>query len=134
VILSYLLTDEAYSVAILRFTNVGKNTSVNDSQNLQGRVSFYIGAGVGLWSTWQISTLAGIYIGEIIPASWSLDFALPLTLIALIVPAINTNSNAMAALAAGTAAVLLFWMPYYSGLIVASMVGIFTGMVIERRK
>ena len=134
VILSYFLTDEAFSVAIIRFTNDGKNASVNGSLNLRGRVSFFFGAGVGLCSTWQISTLAGIYVGEIIPASWSLDFALPLTLIALVVPVINTNSKAMAALAAGTAAVFLYWMPYYSGLIVASMIGIFTGMVIERRE
>jgi predicted branched-subunit amino acid permease len=46
-----------------------------------------------LWVTWQLSTAAGIVLGTTIPASWSLDFTLALTFIALVVPALKDRPS-----------------------------------------
>jgi len=76
-ILAYLLTDEAYAVAIIHYQKPG---------DMSRKHWYFLGAGLALWCTWQISTAVGIVLGTQIPANWSLDFALPLTFIALVVP------------------------------------------------
>src|SRR5439155_1015450 len=61
---------------------------------------FFLGAGATLWTTWQVSTAIGLYVGARIPASWNLEFALPLTFVALVVPAVTDRATAAAAVAA----------------------------------
>jgi predicted branched-subunit amino acid permease len=86
-----------------------------------------------LWSTWQASTAAGIFLGTVIPASWSLDFTLALTFIALVVPGLKDRAITMAALAAGVTAMLALEFPYKLGLIVAALVGVLAGLWSEKR-
>jgi predicted branched-subunit amino acid permease len=86
-----------------------------------------------LWTTWQLSTAAGIYLGASVPASWSLDFTLALTFIALVVPAIRDRASLGAALAAGLVAVALFNLPLKSGLLAASLIGILVGLLLEEK-
>jgi len=67
-----------------------------------------------------------------------LDFVLPLTFIALAVPAIKDRATTAAALAAGGAAVLAATLPLNLGLITAASVGVLGGLfaesVAERRR
>jgi predicted branched-subunit amino acid permease len=70
-------------------------------------------------------------MGSVIPSSWSLDFTLALTFIALVVPNIKDWAGLLAALAAGVTAVLAAGLPYKLGLVVASLVGITVGMLVE---
>ena len=85
-VLAYFLTDEAYAVTITHYQETnGDNTSGAGARD--HRHWYFLGAGLGLWSTWQVSTAIGIYIGAQVPESWSLDFTLALTFIALVVPA-----------------------------------------------
>jgi len=93
---------------------------------------FLLGAGVALWMTWQLSTSAGLFLGAVIPESWSLDFALPLTFIALVTPLIKDRASVASALVAGIAALVAFNMPYKLGLVAAALVGILVGVVAEK--
>ena len=123
--LAYLLTDEAYAATIVHYETDGVRP---DSR------WFFLGAGLGLWSTWQASTALGIFAGAAIPPSWRLDFALPLTFIAMVVPTLTDAPLVAAAIAAGGTAILAAGLPYKLGLIVAAFVGIAVGMVLERRR
>jgi 4-azaleucine resistance transporter AzlC len=123
-LLSYLLTDEAYAVTITHYNKEG------DAANKHW---YFLGAGLTLWSSWQISTAAGIFIGAQIPANWPLDFILPLTFIALVVPALKDRAGVAAALAAGLVGLLTINFPYKTGLLAAALIGILTGLMIERR-
>jgi 4-azaleucine resistance transporter AzlC len=123
-LLSYLLTDEAYAVCITHYAREG------DSETQHW---YFLGAGLTLWSSWQISTAAGIFIGAQIPASWPLEFILPLTFIALVVPALKDRAGVTAAVVAGAAGLLAFGLPYKTGLLVAAMIGILTGLLVEAR-
>lgn len=125
--LAYLLTDEAYAVSISHFRQ-GADTDT------QYKHWFLLGAGLALWSTWQLSTLAGILLGAVIPANWSLDFTLALTFIALVVPALRDRAEIAAALVAGFTALATYSFPYKLGLVAASLAGIATGLVMERWK
>ena len=86
-----------------------------------------------MWSSWQISTAAGIYLGAIIPESWSLDFTLSLTLIALVVPALDDRASLLSAVTAGLIAVIAFTLPYKFGLLAAAFCGILVGVLVRKK-
>jgi 4-azaleucine resistance transporter AzlC len=127
-ILAYLLTDEAYAVVI---THYQEKTPMEASES--NSHWYFLGAGLALWSTWQVSTAVGIFLGAQVPAGWSLDFTLALTFIALVVPALKDRSDGLAALAAGIVAVLAFGLPYKLGLLAAALIGIFVGLWSESK-
>jgi 4-azaleucine resistance transporter AzlC len=124
ILLAYLLTDEAYAVAIAHFQREG------DAQN---RHWFLFGAGITLWSFWQASTAVGIFVGAQVPPEWSLDFALPLTFIAIIVPMLRNRAYVICAVVAAVGGVIAFGMPYKLGYIVAAMAAMAVGFVLEAR-
>ena len=124
VLLSYLLTDEAYAPTIIHYEEEGIT---------QYSHWFYLAAGFSLWFTWQVSTALGIFLGSAIPASWPLAFALPLTFIAMVVPVLKTRPAVAAAMAAGVTALLAHSLPYSLGLVLAAVVGIATGTILEGR-
>jgi 4-azaleucine resistance transporter AzlC len=121
--LSWLLTDEAYVVAIGHYSQSA------------GAYShwFFLGTGLTLWATWQLSTAGGILLGAAIPDSWSLDFALPLTFISLIFPRLKDRPNLVAAMVSGVSALVLNPLPYKLGLLLGAVLGIISGMIAHRR-
>jgi 4-azaleucine resistance transporter AzlC len=124
VVLSYLLTDEAYAVVITRY---------NEPDPATDRHWFFLGAGLTLWSGWQLSTAVGIFLGAQVPPAWGLDFTLPLIFIALVVPALKDRAGLLAALVAGVTSVAAFGLEYKLGLLVAAFVGILAGLASERQ-
>ena len=122
-ILSYLLTDEAYAVAITRY---------NREDESDRKYWYFLGAGLALWTSWQISTAVGVFLGAQVPPGWSLDFTLALTFIALVVPSLRDRPSLFAAISAGVVAVLAAGLPYKLNLIVAALVGIIVGLWSEK--
>lgn len=120
--LAWLLTDEAYAVA---------STHYREQSGPQAHC-FMFGTGLTLWVTWQLSTAAGILLGAGIPQSWSLDFALPLTFMALIVPVLTDRPTWLAACVAGSSAVLLGALPFRLGFLIAVVLGVLAGWAVER--
>ena len=125
VLLSYLLTDECYAATIIHYEEDGLKPASH---------WFFLGAGVSLWFTWQVSSALGIFLGAAVPPSWSLDFALPLTFIAMVMPVLKDFPVVAAALSAGVVALLAFNLPFKLGLILAALVGILVGTILENRK
>jgi 4-azaleucine resistance transporter AzlC len=121
-LLAYFLTDEAYVIAIAHY---------NEDTPLERKHWYFLGAGVTLWTGWQIATAAGIFLGAQVPAAWSLDFALALTFIALVVPALKDRPAVAAAIVAGIIALVAYPLPFKLGLIAAAFGGIISGLVSE---
>ncbi len=122
-VLAYLLTDEAYAVTIIHYSDSDSPPPI--------RHWFFLGAGLALWSVWQATTALGIILGARIPPGWSLDFALPLTFLGIVVPTLRDRPHVGAALAAGIVAVVAAGLPYNLGLIAAALVGIVVGVALE---
>ena len=124
-LLAYLLTDEAYAVTITHY-NQGCDTPYKHW--------YYLGSGLTLWSSWQISTAVGIQIGAQIPQNWPLGFVLPLTFIALVVPALKDRASILSGVVASIVGLLAIGFPLKTGLLAAALIGIVTGLGIEGRQ
>lgn len=122
ILLSYLLTDEAFFISLNRMQN-----------RAPGPFMHYhlLGTGLTLWGGWQIATAAGILIGEAIPASLSLGFAIPLTFLAITVPQIRSWPTATALITSGVAALALQDLPWNLWVIAASLAGMAAGYIAE---
>jgi 4-azaleucine resistance transporter AzlC len=132
-LLAYVLTDEAYAVTITHYRqseDAGSPSTATTAPKAP-RHWYFLGAGLTLWAVWQISTATGILLGANVPASWSLDFTLPLTFIALVIPALKTRPEWIAAATAGLIAVLAARLPLNLGLLVAALVGMAVGLGLE---
>ncbi|MBM4423449.1 MAG: AzlC family ABC transporter permease [Chloroflexi bacterium] len=123
---AYLLTDEAYATGILNYQKPDR------SGDPWKRHSFYFGTALALWLTWQLSTGIGILFGAQVPASWALDFALPLTFIALVIPALADRPAVISAVVGATVAVAAYDWPYKLGLMAAALTGIIAGLIAEQ--
>ncbi|HEX8909577.1 MAG TPA: AzlC family ABC transporter permease [Anaeromyxobacteraceae bacterium] len=124
--LAYLLTDEAYAVAIHRYLRDGGRSEVSPYRHW-----YFLGAGLTLWTAWQWSTAVGVFVGARVPASWSLDFTLALTFIALVFPSLRDRAGAAAAVTAGGLAVAGAGLPYKLGLPLAALGGVLVGLGAE---
>jgi 4-azaleucine resistance transporter AzlC len=111
-LLSYFLTDEAYAAAVPHLLAEPRSPFAH---------WVLFGAGFALWAGWQIATIVGVVLGAGLPNDWSLDFALPLTFIAIVVPLLTDRKRIAVALFAAGLAVLLAGLPYKLGLFVAAL-------------
>lgn len=124
-LLAYLLTDEAYAVAIAHYLKKGVTPT---------RHWYLFGTGLTLWGTWQASTAVGILIGAEIGQNWSLGFALPLTFIGLVIPGLKDRATLAAAVSAGILGLLTAGWPFKVGLLAAAFTGIAVGLLVEKLK
>ena len=123
---AYLLTDQAFAVSVVRYADV--------EERQRDRVAFYVGAGLAMWVTWQITTLIGVVVGAEIPAAWELDFAIPLVFLALLVPAVRDRPALIAAAVAAGVSVAAVDLSYNLGLPIAAIAGIAAGLLTPTRK
>jgi predicted branched-subunit amino acid permease len=119
---AFLLTDQAFAVAVRRFDMAGHPR--------EGAL-YALGAGMALYVSWQVTNLVGFAAGASIPASWSLDFAVPLCFLALLAPALRTAPALVAALVAGVAVLELQDLPMRLNLVAAGLLGIAAGTLAE---
>lgn len=126
-ILAYLMTDQSYALSVTRYNNEPEMT-------VAARASFYLGGAIVMWIVWLAATAAGFVLGSRVPPSWSLDFFVPLSFLALLVPGIRDSATAMAAIIGAFVAVAAAGLPFNLGLFLAAACGIGAGYVVETRQ
>ena len=122
-LLAYLLTDEAYAVSIRKFVGEPSNQFLH---------YHLLGTGLTLFITWQISTLTGIMIGGNLPQFLDLQFIIPLTFIAIVVPMINSFSIFFAALSSSISALIFSNLDLNFWIIISAIVGLIIGVITSR--
>ena len=95
-------------------------------------IAYYAGTTTVFWSGWLLFCAIGIFAGNVVPTSWQLDFAIPLSFIAIAATSIRTIPMGVSALVGGAASVLLFSLPLKLGLIAACGVGLLAGLLTEK--
>jgi predicted branched-subunit amino acid permease len=120
--IAFLMTDQSFAMTM-------RIASQGDRPHFHWH---FLGAGVTLYCAWQAAVVLGVAVGAQVPASWSLDFAVTLTFIALLVPAVRTRADLAAAIVAAAVALVSAGLPYRLALVVAAIAGIAAGMAIEK--
>lgn len=123
--LAYLLVDQNYAVSIRRYQ------AGEPGWHALGHW-YYLGAGVALWCTWQLSTAVGVFVATGVPRGWSLDFAIPLVFMVLLVPSLRNRAHIVAALTGGVVAVLAADIPLKLGIVAGALSGIAAGVLWQR--
>jgi len=121
-LLAFVLTDQVFAAGIRRFER---------DDDRKAAAAHFFGCGVMLWSSWQLWNMAGYFAGNVIPPSWSLDFAVPLCFLALLAPLLRGVPAIAAATAAAVGVVALESLPMRLNLVTAGLVGIAVGMLAE---
>jgi predicted branched-subunit amino acid permease len=121
--LSFLLTDQAFAGTLQRFQK---------SDDVYANASYFLGSGALLWMIWQFATLAGVLAGQIIPASWQLEFVVPLCFLAVLVPLLHDRVSILVFTVAAFAVVALDAMPLRLSMICAGLLGIAAGVLGDK--
>lgn len=121
-LLAFGLTDESYALAISRYLRG------------EGSREFFLGANLGLYAGWTLSTLVGGVLGGLVvdPGRWGIALVFPLTFLGLLVPLLGRPVAVVVAGASGIVAVATAaWLPGKGNLVLAILVGSAIGAVLE---
>ncbi|MCF3595973.1 AzlC family ABC transporter permease [Rhodobacteraceae bacterium LMO-12] len=128
---AYMIVDQSYACAISAYER-------NPGWGLPQKLGYFFGACTPVIPMWFIASLGGAWVGQSIPPEFALDFAVPITFLALLTPMLRTLAHLAAALVAVVLALSFTWMPYNLGLIAAAMGGMLAGaqseLWLEKRK
>ncbi len=124
--LAYVLVDQNYALGIHHYRQGKPGTAEFGHW-------FYLGAGITLWVTWQAATAVGVFMGASVPRDWSLDFAIPLVFMVLLVPTLQDRPHIAAAVTGGGVATLAADMPLHLGIVTGALCGIAAGVWFEYR-
>lgn len=125
--LAFWLTDESYLIVFDHYTQ-------SSTRPLTNRHWFYFGSAIFMYINWQICTAIGIFAGQTIPdpSRWGLDFALIVVFIGMLTPLMRERSMRLCMIAAGGGALLFRHLPNQLGLFIAVLIGVSSGLLIER--
>lgn len=129
---SYVLTDQAYALAIARYAEGGPDGPPDATE----RRNYYLAVAVSLWAVWQVCTVLGVVLGAGVPDAWGLGFAVPLVFIALLAPAVSDRPGLVAAVVGGGVAVAgeavvvggSPGLPFNLGLLLGALLGVLAGV------
>lgn len=128
---AYLIVDQSYACSVVQFEKEPK-------MNVPQRMAYFTGSVTPITPLWILATFVGAMLGAQIPESWALDFALPITFLAMIGPMMRTLAHVIAALVAIVVALLTVGVPYNLGLLIAGAAGMIAGaqaeLMLERKK
>ncbi|MEI7515514.1 MAG: AzlC family ABC transporter permease [Betaproteobacteria bacterium] len=122
--LAFWLTDETFAVV---------ENQLRNHTSLQDGARYWLGSSLAMYLNWQIWTLAGVLLGQIVPglATMGLDFAMVATFAAIVALQLRDRPVLFAALVAGTVALLARGLPYKLGLMLAAAAGVGAGILAE---
>ncbi|EXJ12493.1 AzlC family ABC transporter permease [Nitrincola nitratireducens] len=121
-ILAYLLSDQAYGLCASRFLA---------SDHGRDKLFYYSGAAISMWFVWIVCVLIGLRVGERIPSEWSLEFAIPLAFLAMLVSVLRDFITFMTAIMSAFIAIILSQLPYNLGFLIAIVGSVVFGVKIE---
>lgn len=121
---AYFIVDQTYASSIAKY-------EAEPAMTIPQRIAYFFGVVVPICPTWYAFTLVGALVGGQIPPEYALDFALPITFLALIAPMLRTSAHITAAITAIVVSLLCAALPYNLGLIIGGIAGMMAGARVE---
>lgn len=130
-LLAYVLIDQTYALAIQHY-------EANPRLRLNQRLAYFMGTAITCCVPWVASCALGFTLGRAIPESWALDFALPITFLAMVAPMLRTPAHIAAAGVSIIGSLAFSGLPSGMGVLltapIAMAVGSWVEVLTERRK
>ena len=120
-LLSYLMTDQAFSVSLSYFK---KNKKIYNPH------FHMLGSGLTLWFLWQISTLLGIVLGNIVPEQLGLEFTIPLTFLSLIISELRKLDHLIVIIISGLISLAAYSFPYKIYIIISALLSLSVAYIL----
>jgi predicted branched-subunit amino acid permease len=123
---AYITVDQTYAPAILRYEN-------QPDLSPAVRLAYFLGTATPIIPIWYVATWAGAVLGSTVPADLPIDFAIPITFLALIMPMLRSLAHVGAAFVSIIGTLLFAFLPFNLGLLVAALLAMSVGAEIERQ-
>lgn len=122
---AFTLTDQGYAAMTANQDKFNTNTEATH---------FYLGTAVCMLLTWHASVIAGFIFGNFAPAALSLDYAIPLSFVALLIPTLKTRNHQFVAVFSSIVSLLFNSFPLKTGLMITALLSIALAWMIIQKK
>jgi predicted branched-subunit amino acid permease len=130
-LMAYFLVDQSFAASQVEF-------EARPELPLAEKVAFFFGTVIPIAPLWFVSTMVGAMLGQAIPPDYAIDFAVPITFLAITAPMLRSIPHIVAAGVSILVTLLLAGLPYGTGLLVAAVVAMGSGamaeVLLERRR
>lgn len=124
-LMAYFLVDQSFATTVAEIDR-------NPAMTAMEKRAVFFGAVVAVAPLWFLASLVGGLVGQAIPPDYALDFALPITFLAMVAPMLRSLPHLVAAGVSIALSLALAGMPYGTGLLVAASVAMAAGAWLER--
>jgi len=123
-LVAYFTVDQTYACSIIKYDE-------RRDWTVRQRLTYFFGVATPICPLWYFFTAVGAMIGTAMPEGLALDFAIPITFLALIGPMMRTRAHVAAGFVSVAAALVFAFLPFNLGLLVAGVLGMMTGAQVE---
>lgn len=123
-LVAYGTVDQSYALAAVKYEN-------EPTMSIAQRLAYFTGVLVPVLPFWYGFTIVGALGGKAIPDSWAIDFAVPLTFLAMIGPMLRTLPHLVGAIVSIAAALGFAWVPFNLGLLIAAFLAMVAAVQCE---
>lgn len=96
-----------------------------------GQIEYFWGTVTANYTAWQVPSVIGIVLADVVPTHWGLGFAGTLALLGLTYSLVSDRATLLAAVVAGAAAVAAFALPFKLNIVVAIAAAICMGLMLD---
>ena len=121
---AFTLTDQSYAAV---------SASQEKCQTNDKMVQFYLGTAVCMFIAWHSSVILGFIFGNFAPASLSLDYAVPLSFVALLIPTLKNKTYVAVAGFSSVLSLVFVNFPLKTGIIVTALLSVLLAWIIIRK-
>lgn len=122
---AFSLTDQSYASMMANESKFETNKEA---------VNFYLGTAACMVLVWHASVIAGFVFGNFAPVSWSLDYAVPLSFVALLIPTLKNKKYMIVASFSGVCSLVLHQLPMKTGLVATALLSMGVAAFLMRKK
>jgi len=124
---AYGLADPVYALAVTRYEEPDRGGSSH------ARLHYLLGVAVVCWTAWQVLTAAGLLLGGVLPPTYGLTLATPLTFLLLLLPTLRSSASWAAATTGGLVALAAQGLPLGLNLLLGAAAGVAAGVAAGSR-
>lgn len=121
-VLAYLVGDTSLLTFMQRYRG---------NARVPGQITFFLGSALLTYVVWQVASIVGIVVGNVIPAAWDLGFAGTLALLALTFAQLTSRSLWLAGAAAACTAIAVRELPLRLNVLAAICVAVAIGGLLD---